>query len=107
MPRNIPSRLEESLALQIKAYGLPEPKREYVAIPDRKFRFDFAWPSVLVACEVHGAIWVKGGHSTGSGITRDCEKLSLAASKGWRVLAVTAAHIKSGQAIDWIREALK
>lgn len=108
MPRRIASHLEESLALQIKAYGLPEPKREYMAIPNRKFRFDFAWETgKRLLVEVQGAVFVKGAHSTGTGITRDCEKAALAAVHGYRLIPVTAQHIKTGQAIDWIREALK
>ena len=52
------------------------------------------------------AIWVRGGHSTGTGITRDCEKLNLATLAGWRTLQVTKDHVKSGQALAWIQEAL-
>ena len=104
------SGLEDTLAFQIKAAGLPEPKREYQAIAGRKFRFDFAWPlpswdALLV--EVQGGIWKPGGHSTGKGITRDCEKLCLATLAGWRCLQVTKEHIESGQALKWIQEALK
>jgi hypothetical protein len=101
------SHLEDQLALQIKAMKLPEPEREYLAIPGRRFRFDFGWPlPVGVLVEVQGAVFVKGAHSTGTGITRDCEKASLAAVHGYRLLPVTAQHIKSGAAIDWILRAL-
>jgi len=36
------SHLEDTLASHIKLLGLPEPIREYVAIPGRRFRWDFA-----------------------------------------------------------------
>ena len=103
------SALEQALAFQIRAAGLPEPRREYQAIPGRRYRWDFAWPlpgwdALLV--EVHGGIWKPGGHSSGKGITRDCEKLTLATLAGWRCIAVTKEHIESGQALKWIQQAL-
>ncbi len=103
------SDLERALAFQIRAKGLPKPMTEFQAIPGRKYRWDFAWPlpgwSALLV-EVQGGIWKPGGHSTGKGITRDCEKANLAVLAGWRVLHVTREHIESGQALKWITEAL-
>lgn len=107
MPRNVLSHLEESLALQIKAYKLPEPVREYRHIPDRLFRLDFAWPDYRIGVEVQGQIWSKGGHSSGTGITRDCEKRNLGNLEGWTLLEVTERHITAGTAIEWIRRALR
>jgi len=100
------SHLEESLALQIKAAGLPVPVREYAAIPDRRFRFDFAWPDRALLLECQGGVFIRGGHSTGVGITKDAEKASLAAVHGYRLILVTAAHVKGGMAVKWITEAL-
>lgn len=102
-----PSDLERALAFQIRAKGLQEPLWEFRAIPRRRYRFDAAWTHQRLLVEVQGGIWKPGGHSTGNGITRDCEKLNLAVLAGWRVLHVTAEHIKSGQAIRWIEEALR
>lgn len=93
-------------------------EREFSPIPGRLFRFDFlasncTRPPFLkeesVLVEVQGGVWLKGksGHSSGAGITRDCEKLSLAAVHGYRVIVCTPAQIKSGKAIEWIKEALK
>jgi very-short-patch-repair endonuclease len=100
------SPLEESLALQIRAWGLPAPVREHKGIPGRQYRIDFAWPDWRIALEVEGGIWKLGGHSSGTGITRDCEKHSLLALAGWRLLRVTGEHIQDGRAIAWIQEAL-
>lgn len=102
----MPSDLERALAFQIRAKGLPKPKTEFLAIPGRKFRFDAAWVPQRLAVEVQGGIWKKGGHSTGTGITRDCEKNNLAVLAGWRVLHVTGDQIASGEAIRWIEAAL-
>lgn len=101
------SALENTLAAHIRAYGLPTPEREYRLCPERKFRLDFAWPASMVCCEVSGGIYKRGGHTTASGINRDAEKLNLATLQGWHYLIVTADHVKSGQAIQWIKAALE
>jgi len=101
------SALEEVLAFQIKAKRLPPPDREYPAIPGRRFRFDFAWPIEKLLVEVQGGTWIKGGHSTGAGIARDCEKGCIAVVQGWRVLHVTRDQIEAGKAIRWIEDILR
>jgi very-short-patch-repair endonuclease len=100
------SNLEGLLAWQIHAVGLPAPAREHAAIPNRKYRVDFAWPDRRLAVEVEGGIWQEGAHSTGSGITRDIEKANLLALAGWTLIRCTAEHIRSGQALRWIETAL-
>lgn len=62
------------------------PKREYQFHPQRRWRFDFAWPSLKVAAEVEGGIYVRGRHVTPKGFIADCEKYNAAAERGWRVL---------------------
>jgi very-short-patch-repair endonuclease len=94
---------EQALIAQVVAVGLPRPIREYQGIPGRKFRFDLCWPPQQLAVEIDGAIWVNGRHSSGAGISRDCEKFSLAAIHGWRVLRVTTGMVKSGKALKFIK----
>jgi very-short-patch-repair endonuclease len=96
------SKLEDLMAWQIKVSKLPPHERNFKAIPGRKYEFDFAFPSHKTALEVQGGVWKKGGHSTGTGITRDCEKACLAHVHGWRLLPVTGDQIKSGKAILWL-----
>lgn len=101
------SQLEETLAFQIKAYGLPKPDREYRFHPTRKFRFDFAWPVQRVAAEVEGGIWrPRGAHSGGTAILRDMEKHNLAASLGWSVYRFAGAQVKDGSAVKWMSNIL-
>ena len=100
------SALEETLAFQIKAIRLPAPEREFKAVEGRKFKWDFAWPDHSLLLEIQGQIWRKGGHTTGTGILRDMEKLNLAVLNGWRVLQVAREHIESGQAVKWVQQAL-
>lgn len=109
MPKR--TELEDELALQMDLAGIRY-EREYKAIKGRQFRWDFLVPindpergNVLV--EVQGGIWIKGGHSTGAGITRDAEKANLANLAGFTCLVMTKETIKSGQALKWIQEAVK
>lgn len=101
-----PSELEEALLFQIRVAGLPDPVCEYRAIPGRKYPWDGAWPEQRILYEIQGGIWRKGGHSTGAGITRDCEKHNLAVLHGWRDFLFTAAMIKDGTALAMLCEAL-
>jgi very-short-patch-repair endonuclease len=101
------SDLERELLFHIKALKLPMPVPEYQCVPDRKFRFDLAFPEHKVAVEVQGGIWTQGAHARGNGLLRDYEKLNLAQMHGWVVLFVAKEHIASGQAVEWIRDALE
>jgi very-short-patch-repair endonuclease len=101
------SDLEESLAFQIKAVGLPEPVREHTFAKPRRWRFDFAWPDILLAVEVEGGVWNRGRHGRGSGIVGDIEKGNAAAMRGWRMLRVTGDMVKKGEAVRLIEEWFK
>lgn len=69
---------------------------EFTFHPVRKWRFDYAVPSIKLAIEYHGHAGMvgksKSGHSTISGLTADCEKLSHAQLHGWKWIALTAMH---------------
>lgn len=103
---------ERLLLFQIRATDLPEPVTQWRFHPTRKWRLDFAWVpgqngyngTDKVAVEVQGGIWMhKGGHTTGTGISRDCEKLTEASILGWRVVLVTPEMIEDGRALDAIQ----
>jgi hypothetical protein len=110
------SQLEDRLAFQCRAVGLPAPEREVRLIPGRRFRWDFVWRQLVagpwgsegLAVEVQGGTWsrTRGAHSRGAGQSRDAEKLALATLAGWRCLTVTADQIRSGVAVGWIERAL-
>lgn len=101
------SALEETLALHIRAAGLPEPVRELKFHPSRRWRFDFAWPEPeKVALEIEGAVWTGGRHTRGSGFVADCEKYNTATQMGWKVFRVTGGMVKSGEALQLIERAL-
>ena len=101
------SQLEEQLALHIRALRLPEPEREYQFAPPRRWRFDFAWPSLKLAIEVEGGVFVSGRHSRGVGFERDAEKYNAAVERGWQVLRYTSRMIRDGGAISQIERVIR
>ena len=98
MTRRAASRVppEELLAALLRhEKGLSDFVRQHRGIHDRMYRFDFCWPSKLVAVEVDGGSWLpKGGHTTGAGYERDRERDALAVCQGWRVLRFTSSQIQ-------------
>ena len=73
----------------------------------RNWRFDFCWPSEMVAVEVDGATWSAGRHTRGSGFQSDAEKRNRAQLLGWKVLTFTRLDVTSGRALATIEAALK
>jgi len=66
--------------------GLPAPECEYRFDPERRWRFDFAWPSLQIAVEIEGGVWIRGRHVRPVGYLGDLEKYNRAVVLGWRVL---------------------
>lgn len=97
---------EETLMLHLRADNLPEPVREYRFDSERRWRFDFAWPNLLVAVEVEGGTRASGRHNRHAGFEADCEKYNHAVLAGWRVLRFTTEQVKSGWALNLIGELL-
>ena len=101
------SKLEETLALHIRAAKLLEPVREYKFDGTRKFRFDVAWPAAMVGVEVEGGVFSGGRHTRGTGFEADAEKYNLAAMQGWRVFRLTSSTVNDGTALQTIERALE
>ena len=92
------SKLEQELHNRLVAECLTNGMvQEYRFHTVRKWRFDFAWPSKMLAVELDGGTWISGRHNTGIGIDSDCEKYNAATLDGWRVLRFTYKHIKNGE----------
>jgi very-short-patch-repair endonuclease len=96
------SDIEEMLAFQIKAVGLPEPVREYKYIPGRRFRLDFAWPALKFGVEVQGMV-----HRIKKQFEADIYKRQLGLLAGWKILEVSGKTVRGGQAALWIAQLLK
>lgn len=118
------SYLEDLFLSHIQEHPLPAPHEQYhfaaKEVGDGKgvrarlkkaglqdWRFDFAWPDLLLAVEVEGGTWMRGRHSRGSGFESDCRKYNTALLLGWRVLRYTGSMIKSKEAIKQVARILE
>lgn len=83
--------------------------KEYRVVPDRKWRFDFAYPDLMIGIEVHGGVWVQGGHTRGSGFIKDREKMNMAQLAGWLVLEfpITTIENKPFDCVEQIARAIE
>lgn len=50
--------------------------------PSRRWRFDFAWPSLKIAVEIQG---FGEGHNSYEGMASDYEKHNAAVQRGWKI----------------------
>ena len=88
-PNSQKSKLEKKFRIYWRKYYYSlrcKPKLEYTFHPTRKWRFDFAWVKQKLAVEIHGGIFIRGGHNRGMQMTKDYEKQREAVRLGWRVL---------------------
>lgn len=102
---------EQEFFLQAQDIGLPTPIRQHKGIENRQFRFDFFFPSWTglsgIVAEIEGGTW--GGssrHTSKAGFARDCEKYNLATKQGYEVYRFTTDKVKSGEAVNFIREVI-
>lgn len=78
-------------------------QEEYRFSEERRYRFDYALPGIMVAIEYDGGIHTTNGdHRSRKGVQRDIDKGNLAQMKGWRVLRFSALNYKS--IIDQLKE---
>lgn len=77
--------------------------REYQFDATRRFRFDACYLREKVAVELDGGVHGGGRHTRGAGFEKDCEKLNLAASRGWVVLRYTAKDLTKGRGPETVK----
>ena len=84
---------------------LPLPLTEYAfAAPERRWRFDFAWPrDGYIALEIEGGVFVAGRHSRGAGMLKDMEKYNAATVRGWSELRVVPKQLCTTATIEMLR----
>lgn len=93
------------------------PVTQFKFHPDRKWKFDAAWPDVKVAIEIEGGVYrgghgggtARGGHNSATGFQKDIEKYNAAAELGWRVLRYTTKdlHERSVAVIEQVRRVIE
>lgn len=92
---------------EVAGLVVPPPILEHRFHPERRWRFDLAWPDRLLAVEVDGGGFVAGHHSRGVGMDDDAEKITSAVALGWRVARVTPRLIRDGRALTLVIAALQ
>jgi hypothetical protein len=102
------SRPEALLAAQLHDADIPF-EHNVKIIPGRKFMWDFVIGDTKLGTdrllvEINGGVWTYAGHSTGTGIVRDYEKLNLATLSGYRALLFTPEQVEDGTAIATIMQ---
>lgn len=116
------SKLESVFDGQVLTQGITGVVRNYKFHPDRKWELDHALPLLKLAVEIQGGIygstvqcnhcqqtvmrqlkdgtWIpvrQGmGHSTGTGIQRDIDKLNAAHELGWVVILLSGKMVMDG-----------
>jgi very-short-patch-repair endonuclease len=105
--KNERQQWELVLLYQIQKLSIPEPVRYFKPIPGRNFTSDMAYPDIKLLIEVDGAQWVKGGHNSGYGKERDCEKDALAVLEGYKTLRFPPSLIESGFAVGILEKLFK
>lgn len=74
--------------------------------PPRRWRWDYAVPSMKLAIEYHGGIYSGGRHVRGIGFEKDREKMNTGQLDGWTILELTEDMVKSGKAYEMIEKAI-
>jgi len=67
---------------------------EHKGIEGRKFRFDAANPTLKIAVEIEGGLWITGRHNRPIGMKQDMDKYNLAVLEGWKVLRYSPETLK-------------
>jgi len=97
-------KLAELVVLNL--IDLPRHQKEFRFHLVRKWRFDYAWPELKIALEVHGGVFTNGRHTRGKGFTEDKVKMNTAQLLGWIVIEATTVQVKNGQMLHWVTEAI-
>lgn len=104
----------DQLLRDLRYSGVPAPELEYRFHPERKWRFDLAWPAELVAVEVEGLVYsnrgdnqLTGRHVSVTGFKKDIEKYGSCFAIGWNVLRITSAEARNGVACAWLVDHFK
>jgi len=102
--------IEAILAFQLRAFKI-DFKTQFRFHPERQWRFDFCFPTHMLAVEVQGLSAPRyskkgklqlGGHQSIDGIKKDLEKYDEAMRLGWKVYCCEQGMVESGRALKTI-----
>ncbi len=96
----------DTFLAMLKQERIRLPETEYRFHPERKWRFDYAYPDKKIAIEQEGGVWIGGRHNRASGFLKDLEKYNAAAVLGWRILRYTPEKMTT-DAVDDLKKILK
>ena len=65
---------------------------EYKFHDERRWRFDWCFPTLKISIEYEGIFSAKSRHTTAKGFTGDTEKYNAAQQLGWKVYRYTAIN---------------
>lgn len=102
------SQAKQTLALFLKVMAKKHDEvmeTEWRFHKTRRWKFDWAFPELMLAIEYEGIFSAKSRHTSIVGFTNDCEKYDEAFLLGWGVLRFTAKMVQDGRATDLIRRA--
>ncbi len=88
------SKAKDEMEMMLKLAGY-DYEKELKFHPSRKWRFDYAIPSLKIGIEYEGIMSEKSRHTTITGMTGDTEKYNAAQAQGWKVLRFTALNYKN------------
>lgn len=91
---------KDQFCIQCKIAGLPMPEREYRFHPTRKWRLDYFFPSLQLAVEKEGGVWIRGRHTHPAGFLKDIEKYNELSLAGISLLRFTPKQINDGEAVS-------
>ena len=77
--------------------------KEYRFHLTRKWRFDYAISSKMIAIEVEGGAYTQGRHTRGKGFVADMEKYNEAVCLGWQLIRVTPSQLVTMQTVQYIK----
>ncbi len=101
-----PRNAKDAFTLLLRQRIGVECVKEYRFHSTRKWRFDYAFPSIRVAIEIDGGIWINGRHTRPSGFLGDMEKFNAAATLGWVVLKFTPQEQYSHKTLELITQTI-
>lgn len=101
--------LQHSIFQQLlREAGLPRPRREWAFHWQRQWKVDYCWPDadLMLALEIEGGVWTRGGHTRGSGFVDDMEKYNALCCEGYRLLRIQPRQMTETKTVDLVRTAL-